>query len=89
MLADDDFDVDAEVAGAAENFDDASDGRSAAARITGELDIDYGAVEFGENGQAFRAARRVDSAGKPSFSRNAGVSSSPGGISISCWMRMS
>src|ERR1700719_19900 len=33
MLANDDFDIDAEVAGAAENFDDASGGRCAATRI--------------------------------------------------------
>src|SRR6202051_3331738 len=39
MLANDDFDVDAEVAGAAEDFDDASGGRRAATRVAGELDV--------------------------------------------------
>ncbi len=46
MLANDDFDVDAEIAGAAENFDDASGGRCAAARKAENLDVDDGAVEF-------------------------------------------
>ena len=46
MLADDDFDVDAEIAGAAENFDDAAGRRSAAARKAQNLDVDDGAVEF-------------------------------------------
>src|SRR5947209_16585837 len=48
MLADDDFGVDADFAGAAEDFDDAAGGSSAAAWIPDELDVYYGAIEFGE-----------------------------------------
>ena len=46
MLANDDLDVDAEIAGTAENFDDASGGGSAAAGKLQHLDVDDGAVEF-------------------------------------------
>jgi hypothetical protein len=59
MLADDDFDVDAEVAGAAEDFDDAPGWRGAATGVAGELDVDYGAVEFGKNWEAPRAAGKM------------------------------
>src|SRR6266481_3665945 len=46
VLANDDFGVDAEIAGAAENFDDATGGRCAAAREAEQLDVDDGTVEF-------------------------------------------
>jgi hypothetical protein len=59
MLANDDFDIDAEVAGTAEDFYDASGWRCAATRVAGELDVDYGAVEFGENWEALRAGSLV------------------------------
>ena len=90
MLANDDFDVDAEIAGAAENFDDASGGRSAAARKAQDLDVDDGAVEFVEmrdagvrdvsRGDRSRHVRPFDRGGRarPSFSASCGVSSSPG-----------
>src|SRR5258708_5911215 len=48
MFADDDFCVDAEFAGTAENFDDAARRRSAAVRKAQQLDVDDGAVEFVE-----------------------------------------
>ena len=91
MLADDDFDVDAEVAGAAEDFYDASGWRGAAARVAGELDVDYGAVEFGKDWEALGASPLGDLFGRVNliFRAIAGVNSSPGGISISLWMRMS
>ena len=46
VLADDDFDVDAEIARAAENFDDAPGGCCATARKAHELHVHDGAVEF-------------------------------------------
>ncbi len=46
MLADDDFGVHAEIAGTPDNFDDASGGRSAGARIPEQLDVDHGPVKF-------------------------------------------
>ena len=55
MLANDDFDVDAEVAGAAQDFDDASSWRSAATSVAGDLDVHYGAVQFGKNWEALGA----------------------------------
>src|SRR5712692_8179459 len=48
MLANDDLGVDAEVARAAENFDDAAGRRCAAVWIAEQLDVDDGAVEFVE-----------------------------------------
>ena len=47
MLANNDFGIHTEIAGAAEDFDDAAGGRSAAARIAEEFDVDDGAVELG------------------------------------------
>jgi hypothetical protein len=47
MFANDDFGIHAEIAGAAKDFDDAAGGRSAAARIAKEFDVDDGAVELG------------------------------------------
>jgi hypothetical protein len=55
MLANDDFRVDTEIAGAAENFDDAADWRCASVRITEQLDVDDGAVEFIEAGNTPQA----------------------------------
>jgi hypothetical protein len=48
VLANDDFGVDAEFAGAAENFDDAADGSLSAASVAEEFDVDDGAFEFRE-----------------------------------------
>src|SRR3984893_16739274 len=55
MLTNDDFDVDAEVAGAAKDFHDASGWRGAATRVSREIDVHCGAVEFGKNREALRA----------------------------------
>src|SRR5208337_5514700 len=55
MLADDDFGIHTEIAGAAEDFDDAAGGRSAGARIAEEFDIDDGAIELGNVGEALLA----------------------------------
>src|SRR5580704_10183385 len=55
MLANDDLDVYAEIAGAAENFDDAAGGGCAAARKFQNLDVDDGSVEFVDVGNARRA----------------------------------
>ena len=46
VLADDDFGVHAEIAGAAEDFDYAADGRGAFASVADEFGVDDGAVEF-------------------------------------------
>ncbi len=56
MLANDDFGVHAEIAGTAENFDDAAGRSGAAAGIAKEFDIDDSAVEFGNVRQTFAAA---------------------------------
>ena len=55
MLADDDLDVDAHVAGTTQNFHYTSDRRQPAAGIAHEFDVDDCAVEFGKYGQAFGA----------------------------------
>jgi hypothetical protein len=46
VLADDDFCVHAEIAGAAEDFDYAADGRGAFASVADEFSVDDGAIEF-------------------------------------------
>src|ERR1700735_1057982 len=48
MLANYDFDVHADLAGAAENFQDASDGPGAPLGITLDFDVHDGAIEFGK-----------------------------------------
>ena len=55
MLANDDFGIHTEIAGAAEDFDDAAGGRSAGARIAEEFDIDDGAIELGNVREALLA----------------------------------
>ena len=44
VLADDDFDVDAEIVGVAENFDDAAHGGSATLGILQQFDVDHHAI---------------------------------------------
>ena len=56
MLADDDLDVYTEIAGTAENFDNASDGGCAGAGVASDFDVDDGAVEFVDAGNAFGAS---------------------------------
>jgi len=46
VLADDDFGVHAEIAGAAEDFNDAADGSGAFAAVADQFGIDDGAIEF-------------------------------------------
>ena len=52
MLANDDLGVHAEIAGAAEDFDDAADGRGSVASVADEFGVDYGAIELGNVGEA-------------------------------------
>jgi len=52
MLADDDFGVHAEIAGAAQDFNDAADGGGAFAAVADELGVDDGAVELRNVGEA-------------------------------------
>ncbi len=58
MFANDDFDVNADVAGTAENFDDLPGRRKAALGIARDLHIDDGAIEFREAQAAVGAGRR-------------------------------
>ncbi len=48
MFADDEFNVHADFAGAAEDFENASGGREATFRISHDLNVDDGAIEFRE-----------------------------------------
>ena len=48
MLANNDLDIHADIAGPAENFDNASGSRDAGARETRQLDFHHGAIEFGK-----------------------------------------
>jgi hypothetical protein len=57
VLANDDFGVDAEIARAAEDFDNASGGSGAATAVTNEFGIDDGAIEFGDVREALAASR--------------------------------
>ena len=77
MLADDDFDVDSEIAGVAEDFDDAADGGGAALGEFEQFDVDDHAVEFGDVGD-LGGVTPMRSTG----AALAGGSSMPSGISI-------
>jgi hypothetical protein len=57
VLANDDFGVDAEIAGTAEDFNDASNGSRAAAAVANEFGIDDGAIEFGDVREALATSR--------------------------------
>jgi hypothetical protein len=57
VLADHDFGVHAHIAGAAENFNHAARGRDAALGKTRQLNVDYGAIEFGQAQAAARLLR--------------------------------
>ncbi len=59
MFADDDFYVDTEIAGTAENFENASDGSHASAGVASDFDVDYGAVQFFHAGNAFGASAGI------------------------------
>src|SRR5437879_6226039 len=72
MLANDDLGVDAEIAGTAENFDDAAGRRCASMRITEQLDVDDGAVEFIEARDAPRAGTGFIGATEAEFFPEAG-----------------
>jgi hypothetical protein len=69
VLADDDFSVNAEIAGAAENFDDAADRRGAFAGVTDEFGIDDSAIEFRNVREARALARAFFFAGKKLFAK--------------------
>ena len=88
MLADNDFDVDADFAGPAENFDHASRWREAALRKARHFHVHNGAIQFRKPRAAVVAIWRTIWLA-PSFCRNSGVSSSPGGIKTSWRMRVS
>jgi len=89
MLADDDLGVNAEIAGTTENLNDAASRRRATVRITQQLHVDDGAIEFLQPRDAPRSDAGLVAPLKPSFFQRPGVSSLPRGISISCWMRTS
>src|SRR6185369_6744159 len=71
VLADDDLGVDADFAGASENFDDASAGGQAALRKAQQLNVDNGAIELVKMRDAAAAqaalvgAAEADFLGKP------------------------
>jgi hypothetical protein len=56
VLANDDFGVDPEIAGAAKDFDNASGGSAAATAVANEFGIDDGAIEFGDVRKALAAS---------------------------------
>ena len=81
MLANQNFHVHAEIAGPSENFDHAARRRHSAARKARQLHVDDGAIEFRQADASLRLVQAQ-------LSRcNSGVSSSPGGIIISCSRR--
>jgi hypothetical protein len=70
MLANDDFGIHTEIAGAAKYFDDAPGGRSAAARIAEEFNVDDGAVELGNMRETLLACGRVFCGGQKLFAES-------------------
>lgn len=56
VLANDDFGIDAEIAGAAEDFDNASGGSGATTAVANEFGIDDSAIEFGDVRKALAAS---------------------------------
>ncbi len=72
MLANDDFRVDAKIAGAAEDFDDAAGRRSASTGVAQKFDVDDGAIEFRDVRQAATARDRVFCAGKKLLAQSCG-----------------
>ena len=57
VLADDDFDVDAEVVGVAEDFEDAAAGGAAGGGEVGDLDVDGEAFEGAADARSSRCCR--------------------------------
>jgi len=72
MLANDDLGVDAEIAGTAENFDDAAGWRCASVRIAEQLHVDDGSVELIEARDAPRADTGFIGAAEAEFFPEAG-----------------
>jgi hypothetical protein len=72
VLADDDFGVDAEIAGTAEDFGDASGGGHAPTAIAGNFGIDDGSIELGDVGEAFASSGLLLRGGKELFAESAG-----------------
>ncbi len=69
MLADDDFGVHAEIAGAPENFDHAANGRGAFAGVSQEFGVNDGAIELGDVRKANALAGLLLRAGKQLFTQ--------------------
>ena len=88
MLADDDFNVDADLARASEYFKHAARRRQAALRIARDLHVHDRAIEFRQT-QRGECSTAPPLPSRPTFSRNSAVNSSPGGIATSCWIRVS
>jgi len=70
VFADNDFGVHTEVAGAAENFDDAPARGGATARVAKEFNIDDGSIEFRDVGEALAARRMVFGSGQQLFAES-------------------
>ena len=70
VLADDDFGVHAEIAGAAEDFNHAADGRGAFASIADKFGVDDGAIEFRNVREARALARAIFFAGEQLFAES-------------------
>jgi len=70
VLADDDFGVHAEIAGAAQDFDDAADGRGALASVADEFGVDDGAIEFRNVREAETLAGALFFAGEQLFAES-------------------
>ena len=69
VLADDDFGVHAKIAGAAEDFDYAANGRGAFASVADEFGVDDSAVEFRDVGEADALAGAFFFAGEQLFAK--------------------
>ncbi len=84
VLADQDFDVDAEFARPPQHLEHAPRRRHAPAREPRQFDVHHGAIQLREPLRRLPAGCRA-----PSFACNSGVSSSPGGMIIACVIRVS
>src|SRR5258708_6662120 len=72
VLADDGFGVDSEIAGAAQNFDDAADGSGAFAAVADQFGVDDGAVELRNVRQARAFAGAIFFAGQQLIAESGG-----------------
>ena len=83
MLSDNDLNVDADVARPAENLNHAARRRKAALGIARDFHVHYRAIQFRQP-QSSMVRHALPTFAAPTFSRNSGVNSSPGGIVTSC-----